>query len=301
MSAISSKAGRRQGFSDEKGRGNVFFKVRKYLQVQQPKVFILENVGNLMILKKGEFYKAIMHSLKAMKTYNIVGKIVNTRDHGIPQNRSRLYICGILKTCDTGTFRWPVNVECPCIEEFIEPRKERPSPDALPSASNRTKHDNVRRMMMNLNVKGCDPLNNTYILDCDSSERFTKVMRKSSCITRLRYNGIWISNRGRYYTKDEMLRLQGMPTVEEDFLIVVPPNQIGMQIGNAMSCNVLERIFCQLLPAADLVPASMLHDRWDGTTGIGPGSSSASCARAIAAQARRHMDTHACAHAGTLT
>merc|ERR1719336_3661680 len=84
------------------------------------------------------------------------------------------------------------------------------------------------------------------------------------CLTARRNAGHWVTNRGRRMTKSEMMRLQGMPTPAEGFVVNVSEAQLGKQIGNAMSVNVLERIFCRLLPAAGLVPASRLHDRWEG-------------------------------------
>jgi hypothetical protein len=59
----------------------------------------------------------------------------------------------------------------------------------------------------------------------------------------------------------EMLRLQGMrPT---NFTQVVSDAQLGRQLGNSMSVNVLERLFARLLPAAGLVPADSLVDMWE--------------------------------------
>merc|ERR1719394_1927258 len=59
----------------------------------------------------------------------------------------------------------------------------------------------------------------------------------------------------------EMLRLQGMDRLS--FKQVVTDRQMGAQIGNAMSQNVIERILCKLLPAAGLVAANTVPvDRW---------------------------------------
>jgi site-specific DNA-cytosine methylase len=51
-------------------------------------------------------------------------------------------------------------------------------------------------------------------------------------------------------TREEMMRLQGMNPIS--FNLVVSLSQLGQQIGNSMSLNVLERLFVRLLPAADL-------------------------------------------------
>ena len=58
-----------------------------------------------------------------------------------------------------------------------------------------------------------------------------------------------------------MLRLQGIDP--EHVIIVVSRTQIGYQIGNAMSQNVVERLLVRCLPAANLVPCGYLCDRWE--------------------------------------
>ena len=45
--------------------------------------------------------------------------------------------------------------------------------------------------------------------------------------------------------------------------LAVSPSQLGKQIGNAMSVNVLERLLVRALPAAGLVPSKKLEDRWE--------------------------------------
>ena len=57
-----------------------------------------------------------------------------------------------------------------------------------------------------------------------------------------------------------MLRLQGMDPSK--FIASVSEFQLGKQLGNTMSVNVLERIMTRLLPAAGLVSGS-LRDRWE--------------------------------------
>ena len=45
--------------------------------------------------------------------YNIREKVLDTDKNGIPQNRPRVYIIGILKEIDTGNFEWPEDI-VPC-------------------------------------------------------------------------------------------------------------------------------------------------------------------------------------------
>ena len=62
------------------------------LTAKQPLAFILENVRGLVTCHPGTF-SAIMQKLRAI----VEGGIMNTADHGIPQNRQRVYIVGVQK------------------------------------------------------------------------------------------------------------------------------------------------------------------------------------------------------------
>jgi len=261
-----SAAGKQQGFADELGRGTIFFKVREYIKAKSPKVFVLENVKGLTTLQGGKYFDAIMQSLEALGSYNIVHKIFDTKDHGVPQTRQRIYICGIHKDHDMGTFSWPQPLPRVSIEKFLEPRKKKPSLTDLPPATNTTAHGNVKMALEALIKKGVDPLRKAYIVDCDSTIAWCGWQEdRTPCITCHRAKGHWITNRGRRLSKPEMMRLQGM--TPEGFKVVVSDLQWGKQIGNAMSCNVLERIFVRLLPAAGLYPAARLSDQWEEAAG----------------------------------
>ena len=54
------------------------------------------------------------------------------------------------------------------------------------------------------------------------------------------------------------MRLQGMDPTE--FIAVVSDSQLGKQLGNAMSVNVLERILARVLPAAGLAKPGAIVD-----------------------------------------
>ena len=56
------------------------------------------------------------------------------------------------------------------------------------------------------------------------------------------------------------MRLQAMNPTK--FKVEVSPKDLGEQIGNAMSVNVIERILVRALEAAELVAPKSLTDRW---------------------------------------
>merc|ERR1740129_1118349 len=272
-----SMAGKQQGFADV--RGTIFFKVLEYLKVQSPKVFVLENVKGLVKIHDGKYFAAIMESLEALGTYNIFHKVLDTKEHGVPQTRQRIYICGIHKDHDKGSFSWPDPLRWVSIEKFLNPRKKRPSMSDLPPRTNTVTNGNVKLALKTLLKQGVDPLREAYLVDIDSTRaRCAWQKDRTPCITCARSAGHWITNRARRLTKPEMMRLQGMDP--QSFKVVVSERQWGNQIGNAMSCNVLERIFVRLLPAAGLHPAARLCDRWEPTGQAAPATPPASKKRA---------------------
>lgn len=107
-----SVAGLRQGFSDEKGRGTLFFELHRLIKAKMPQVVFLENVKNLKSHDKGNTFKVIYEALSELGYY-VSYKVLNSAHYGIPQGRERIYIVCFLdknkheKFC----FPKPVNVE----------------------------------------------------------------------------------------------------------------------------------------------------------------------------------------------
>jgi len=223
---------------------------------------VLENVSGLVKINGGEYFRAILQSLQDLGTYNVYHQILDTKQHGVPQSRRRIYIVGISKASDKGTFAFPEPIEMPSIEAFLDPRERAPTRADLPPRSQGTARANVMTALREIKKAGHDPLNEAWVVDCDSSaDRSKWIKGVTPCMTCSRGGGHWVTSRGRRMNKTEMLRLQGMITPSEGFRIAVSEAQLGKQIGNAMSCNVLERLFVRLLPAAGL--AASLHDRWE--------------------------------------
>ena len=89
-----SVAGYRQGFDDEKGRGNLYFELERIMEEKKPSVVLLENVKNLVGHDKGRTFSIIRNSMQSLG-YEIHHKVMNACDYGdIPQNRERIYVVG---------------------------------------------------------------------------------------------------------------------------------------------------------------------------------------------------------------
>lgn len=90
-----SIAGKREGFKDEKGRGNLFFETARFIDELRPKAFLLENVKNLVSHDKGDTFEVIRNCIEKDLGYSFIYFILNGYLHGgIPQNRERVYMVG---------------------------------------------------------------------------------------------------------------------------------------------------------------------------------------------------------------
>jgi len=110
-----SIAGEKLGFKD-KTRGTLFFDVVDIINRNKPKAFLLENVEGLTTHKKGHTFNTILEVLCIDLGYSIPGVSVitnvfgekevsferssfirRTKDFGLPQRRSRVFIIGFRK------------------------------------------------------------------------------------------------------------------------------------------------------------------------------------------------------------
>jgi len=237
-----SSAGLQQGFKDKRGRGKIFFFVREYIEKQRPRVFVLENVSGLVKLNKGRYFAAILKSLEQLGGYNISHRILDTKQNGVPHSRRRVYIVGIRQDADRGTFTFPEPIPAPSMNLFLDSRPKKAIVAAgLPPKTQTTARGNVVTTLRKLKREGSDPLEEPFLIDCDSSAARSKSMLNvSPCITCGRRSGHWVTNRGRRLRKMEMTRLQGVDPTK--FPVAVSEDVNERQRASTMSVNVLERL-----------------------------------------------------------
>jgi DNA (cytosine-5)-methyltransferase 1 len=93
-----SSAGNKKGFNDD--RGGIIFKIIDICKKYKPKIVILENVSNLIILENGKPLKRICEEFNNIG-YFVSYKKLNATDFGVPQNRERVFIiCSLEKQVD---------------------------------------------------------------------------------------------------------------------------------------------------------------------------------------------------------
>lgn len=89
-----SIAGRRHGFSDT--RGTLFFDLARILRAKQPRLFVFENVKGLLNHDGGATFRTIIATIGELG-YDCQWQLLNSKNHGVPQNRERVVIVGHLR------------------------------------------------------------------------------------------------------------------------------------------------------------------------------------------------------------
>lgn len=215
-----SHAGKREGTNDP--RGNIFKQCLKVIKAKLPKVFILENVKGILSIDDGRTFENIINALNKIKRYNIQWKVLNTRDYGIPQNRERVFIVGILD--NSIEFEWPKEKKMMDIKNFVD--------------WNDTEKDNIPSHIKKSKILSRIPKDSIFIDLNFTKATFPNSNIYSPCI--LAQQKLWCVPLHRKATIKELLSLQGFP---KNFKQVVSTTQMTKQIGNSMSVNVLKELF----------------------------------------------------------
>jgi DNA (cytosine-5)-methyltransferase 1 len=114
-----SLAGKRLGKDDK--RGVLFFNSHEFIQVNKPRFFIFENVKGLLSDDNGNTFNEWLNFLGGKSInglpvlfpheesvpYHLYWKVLNSKNHGVPQNRERVFLIGIRDDHDN-QFRFPV-------------------------------------------------------------------------------------------------------------------------------------------------------------------------------------------------
>ena len=90
-----SHAGLKKGFDDI--RGTLFFDIARILKKHQPALVLLENVKGFRNHDKGNTFKVVKETLEGLG-YEVHAQVLNAKDFGLPQNRERIYIVGIMRS-----------------------------------------------------------------------------------------------------------------------------------------------------------------------------------------------------------
>ena len=113
-----SLAGKRKGKDSE--NGVLFFNSHEFIKMNKPRHFIFENVKGLLSDDGGKTFSEwcnmlggksinglpVLFPFEDSVPYHIYWKVINSKKHGVPQNRERVFIVGIRDDSDN-SFTWP--------------------------------------------------------------------------------------------------------------------------------------------------------------------------------------------------
>ncbi|UTX51133.1 transcriptional repressor LexA [Candidatus Saccharibacteria bacterium TM7i] len=227
-----SIAGYRQGFKDDKGRGNLFFDVARIIEDKQPTGFLLENVKNLKTHDGGNTYKVIEKTLQDLG-YHVKSKVLNSMEYGnVPQNRERIYIVGFKDQSKAEMFEFPEPTPLTkkitdILEDEVDEKyyyNGKPLFELLKDEVNEVGQVyQWRRKYVRKNKKGVSPT-------------LTANMGMGGHNVPIIYDGKGI----RKLTPRECFRIQGFP---DDYKLPdIADSALYKQAGNSVSVPVLKRI-----------------------------------------------------------
>ncbi|CAE7727284.1 ngoBVM, partial [Symbiodinium necroappetens] len=212
-----SKAGPSLGTSDAGMRGTLVYYVLRYLAHQHPDTFVLENVPGLLQQRHSGFLEMVLRVLTSLVDargkYDISWQKLNACHHGIPQNRERLFIAGVLKSQQTRPVQWPAEVPMPNVEHYLE------------------KH-----------IGGGDRLNK------GEEKKLSEAMAEISKRGLGHGKGFWIVSRKRFTTLREKLWLTGL-TEDELPLDIVSKAKLGEMLGNSVPIPLMAAVLSAVLAA----------------------------------------------------
>lgn len=235
-----SNMGHRKGLED--ARGTLFFNFANLVNSIQPKVFIYENVPGMMMIDKGETWKRILAIFKSLP-YHIAYQVIDSKNHGIPQRRERIYVVGIRKDLRETFFEFPQNR--PLIKrakDFLEPAVD--PKYYFKETGYHFVLTHPGRARVNREIIGTQRANQQFNWNGDFIFEPFDPSRHEKAISAGAYVGFWKGQKGliRKLTPRECLNLMGF----QDFNIVVNDHDMWRQAGNSMVVNVLVDILKKL-------------------------------------------------------
>lgn len=238
-----SMAGKRLGKDDK--RGILFFNSHEFIQKNQPRFFIFENVKGLLSDDNGNTFNEWLNLLGGKSInglpvlfpyedavpYHLYWKVLNAKEHGVPQNRERVFLIGIRDDQDN-RFQFPVEEH---LTKRLKDVLENDVDDKYFLSENLLNHfiNNSKKQKENGNGFNFNPSNGNTI----GKAILTKYGQ------RMDDQYIKEKNNIRRLTPRECFRLMDFP---ESFTWPVSDSQAYKQAGNSIVVNVLYKILKQL-------------------------------------------------------
>ena len=228
-----SLSGKRLGKDDK--RGILFFNSLEFIQVNKPRYFIFENVKGLLSDDGGKTFSewvnllggksingnTVLFSYEDSVPYHLYWQVLNAKEHGVPQNRDRVFLIGIRDDVDNN-FRFPIEeVLTKRLKDFLESEV-----DKKYFLSNKSEKEVYRKI-------------NIYTGIDEEIVRCIITMYSASITVTF----ITDKKKLRKLTPRECFRLMDFP---DSFIWTCSDSQAYKQAGNSIVVNVLYKIIKNL-------------------------------------------------------
>lgn len=246
-----SIAGKRGGFDDT--RGTMFFEIARIVGEKQPRLLLLENVKGLLSHDKGRTFGTIIRTLDELG-YDLQWQVLNSKNHGVPQNRERVFIVGhfrgtprpeVFPFGESGEVNNGKNAQRDDVAHTVQNSdKHRGS---YIKQINQPKHSNDRVY----GTDGVSPTLNT--MQGGRRQPFIRTENMNGDGFENEYSGTVRAGASRNYqlvnnirrlTPLECERLQGFP---DGWTEGVSDTQRYKTLGNAVTVNVVRDVMCGVL------------------------------------------------------
>ncbi len=230
IAGVSKKnsLGRQHGFLD-KTQGTLFFDIARIIEHKKPKVFMLENVKNLVSHDKKKTFKVITETLTELG-YSVHYRVLDAKYY-VPQHRERIIIVGfdksVFKGEETFSFPEPKDVDL-AIKDVLEPKVEDKytlSDKLWNYLQEYKKKHKAKGNGFGFGLTGLNGVSRTL------SARYYKDGAE-----------ILIPQKGknpRRLIPRECARIQGFP---DNFIIPVSDNQAYKQFGNSVATPLIQAV-----------------------------------------------------------
>ncbi len=235
IAGVSKKnsLGRSHGFLDET-QGTLFFDIARILQEKRPRMFLLENVKNLLSHDKKRTFQVISYTLEELG-YKIFYRVMDGK-HFVPQHRERILIAGF----NLDFYPEDQHFEFPLLpvanKKFGDILEEKPDPKYVLSD---TLWNYLQDYAAKHKVKGNGFGYGLTDLNGISRTLSARYYKDGSEILIPRQSG-----NPRRLTLKECARLQGFP---DRYIIPVSDTQAYKQFGNSVVVPLIETIATALI------------------------------------------------------
>lgn len=228
-------------------QGTLFFNVKEIIDLKRPRMFVLENVKNLLRHDRGRTFQVIQDTLQNELGYHVIWGVLDARTL-VPQHRERVFIVGFRDEEDAAEFEFPV-LEGPDLP--LRSILEEDVPDKY------TLTDRLWQYLQDYAAKHRAAGNGFGF----GLTNLDGVARTLSARYHKDGSEILVPQAGknpRRLTPRECARIMGYP---DDFKLVVSDTQAYRQMGNSVVVPVVEAVAAAMKQAIDVTDQAKRSDR----------------------------------------